>query len=156
MCELKSIRLSNSGLHGMNPVKDKRGFSLLELLVGICLLSIGIMALATLQSRGIRGNDLGNRTSQALTLAQGQLEQLVSLASGGNFPLSTPNPNPFPDPNNPIDETGIGGGIFTRSWQVQNDTPVPDVQTITITVSWTDIVGRHNVTLNGLITSESH
>jgi type IV pilus assembly protein PilV len=155
-CELKSISLSNDRLHRVDLVQDKGGFSLLELLVGICLLSIGIMALATLQSRGIRGNDMGNRTTEAIALAQDQLEQLVNSATSGNFPLSIPNPNPFSDPNNPIDGTGSGGGIFTRSWEIQNDTPVPDAQTILLTVSWTDIVGQHIVTINSVITSDSY
>jgi type IV pilus assembly protein PilV len=155
-CELKSISLANKRLHRVHLLEDKRGFSLLELLVGICLLSIGIMALATLQSRGIRGNDIGNRTTEAIALAQDQLEQLVNSAGAGNFPLSIPNPNPFPDPNNPTNGTGSGGGIFTRSWEIQNDTPIPDSQTILLTVSWMDIIGQHSVTVNSVITSDSY
>ncbi len=142
----------------MNLVKDKRGFSLLEVLIAICLLSIGILGLVTLQSRSIRGNDLGNRTTQAVALAQDQVEQLITSASGGNFPLSIPNPNPFPDANNPIDETGTGGsgGIFTRAWEIEDPGPVPNSQNIIVRVGWTDIVGQHNVTVNGVITSDSY
>jgi prepilin-type N-terminal cleavage/methylation domain-containing protein len=140
----------------MNLIKDRRGFSLLEVLIAVSLLGIGIMALATLQSRGIRGNDLGNRTTQAVALAQDQVEQLINSGSGGNFPLSIPNPNPFPDPNNPIDETGSGGGIFTREWEIEDPGPVPNSQNIIVTVGWTDIVGQHNVTVNGVITADSY
>jgi prepilin-type N-terminal cleavage/methylation domain-containing protein len=97
----------------MNPVIDKRGFSLLELLIAICLLSIGMMALATLQSRGIRGNDLANRTTQAIALAQDKLEELVNTSTSTTLAAGSTN-----DPNNPVDETGSNGGVFTRSWDV--------------------------------------
>ncbi|MGD8513785.1 MAG: hypothetical protein PVG85_07535, partial [Deltaproteobacteria bacterium] len=110
----------------------------------------------TLQSRGIRGNDLGNRTTQAIALAQDQVEQLIHSASGGNFPLAAPSPNPFPDANNPMRETGATGGIFTRTWQLQDNTPVTDAQTITVTVSWNDLIGQHQVIETGVITADGY
>jgi len=148
---LKSISLSNHRLDYMNLVKDKKGFSLLEVLIATCLLGIGIMALATLQARGIRGNDLGNRTTQAIALAQDKLEELVNTSTSTTLAAGSTD-----DPSNPIDETGSNGGVFTRSWDVQNDTPVTDAQTIAITVTWNDITGQHNVTMNGVITSDSY
>lgn len=51
---------------------------MLEVLVAITILGIAIMGLASLQSWGIRGNDLGNRTSQAIALAQDKLEELIN------------------------------------------------------------------------------
>jgi prepilin-type N-terminal cleavage/methylation domain-containing protein len=143
-------------MHNMNLLHDKQGFSILEVLIGICLLAIAMMGLATLQSRGIRGNDLGNRTTQAIALAQDQLEQLIHSASGGNFPLAAPSPNPFPDANNPITETGAAGGIFTRTWRLQHNTPVTNAQTITVNVSWSDLVGDHQVTETGVITADGY
>ena len=126
------------------------------MLIGICLLSIGILGLISLQSRGIRGNDLANRTTQAIGLAQDQLEQLITSASGDNFPLSIPNPNPFPDANNPIDETGTGGGIFTREYEIEDPGPITNSQNIIVRVGWADIVGQHNVTVSGIVTSDSY
>ena len=140
----------------MNLLQDKQGFSMLEVLIAICLLAIAMMGLATLQSRGIRGNDLGNRTTQAIALAQDQLEQLIHSASGGNFPLAVPSPNPFPDVNNPITETGAAGGVFTRTWQLQDNTPITDAQTITVSVTWSDPMGDHQVTETGVITADGY
>lgn len=144
---MKSIRLSNHSLHDMNLVKDKRGFSLLEVLIAASLLGIGIMALATLQARGIRGNDLGNRTTQALALAQDKLEELINTSRTQTITAGS---------ESNIYETGSGGGIFSRSWAVQNNTPVTDAQTIAVTVTWNDIIGQHNVTVNGVITSDAY
>ncbi len=143
-------------MHNMNLLQNKQAFSMLEVLIAICLLAIVMMALATLQSRGIRGNDLGNRTSQAIALAQDQLEELIHSASGGNFPLPVPSPNPFPDANNPMSETGAAGGIFTRTWQLQDNIPVTDAQTITVTVTWNDLIGQHQVIETGVITADGY
>jgi type IV pilus assembly protein PilV len=132
----------------MNLLTNKKGFTILEVLIAITLLAIGMMALATLQSSGIRGNDLGNRTTQALALAQDKLEELINAdAIGQAIGAGT---------DNNIDETGSAGGIFSRSWLVQTDVPAPNEDTIVITVSWNDVIGQHNVTTSGVITSDSY
>ena len=146
----------NPSSHNMTWLGNKKGFTLIEVLIAVCLLAIAMLGLATLQSRGIRGNDVGNRTSQAIALAQDQLEQLIHSASGGNFPLAAPSPNPFPDANNPISETGVAGGIFTRTWQLADPGPVANSQTITVTVSWNDLIGQHTVTETGVITADGY
>ena len=135
----------------MNRLTDKKGFSILEILVAITILGIGIMGLATLQSRGIRGNDLGNRTSQAIALAQDKLEELINTSRSTTFPAGTTN-----DTNNPVDETGSGGGMFTRSWKIQDDTPVTNAETVGVTVGSNDIGRQHNIAVNGIITSDSY
>lgn len=133
----------------MNLCKDSKGFSMLEVLIAICLLSIGIMGLATLQSRGIRGNDLGNRTTQAIALAQDKLEELINDYATdddhdeGSLVVGT--------------ENNIGAdGIFTRVSAVQTDIPVTDSHTIDVTVSWNDIIGQHRVIVNGVISSDGY
>lgn len=131
----------------MNLLTNKKGFTLLEVLIAILLLAIGMMALATLQSSGIRSNDLGNRTTQALALAQDKLEELINAdAIGQTIAAGTDN----------IDETGSAGGIFSRTWLVQPDVPAPDQDTLAITVTWNDIIGQHNVTVSGVITFDSY
>ena len=86
----------------MNLLTNKKGFTILEVLIAISLLAIGMMALATLQSSGIRGNDLGNRTTQALALAQDKLEELINAdAIDQTIAAGT---------DNNIDETGNAGG----------------------------------------------
>ena len=109
------------------------------------------MALVSLQSRGIRGNDLANRTTQALNLAQIKMEEFIHRSRTEVFAAGTTI-----DPGNPINETETGAGNFYRSWTFQDDTPVPFARTITVTVTWSDIMGQHNVTLNNIITDDSH
>ena len=138
----------------MNLLKDKVGFSLVEVLIAIFLLSIAIMAMATLQSRGIHSNNLANRTTEAATLAQFKLEEFIhrtSATAGETFAAGTTQ-----DPDNPIDEMGDAGGIFTRSWTFTNDSPVPNAQELVITVTWNDVMGLHRAVARGIITSQSY
>ncbi len=138
----------NNRCFSVNLFEDNRGFTILEVLISICLLSIAMMGLATLQSRGIRGNDLGNRTTQAVALAQDKAEELIN-DNATDLAIAAGN-----DAN--IDETGSAGGIFTRTWTIQTDTPVTNSDTVTVTVTWNDIVGLHTVTVNSVISSDSY
>jgi type IV pilus assembly protein PilV len=134
----------------MAPLLNQKGISMLEVLISVVILTVAILGMATLQSRGIRGNDLGNRTSQAVALAQEKLEELIDTSRDTTLATGTTN-----DANNPIDETGVSGGVFTRNWNVQNG-PISDAQTVTVAVSWTDIMGQHNVSVDGVITGEGY
>jgi type IV pilus assembly protein PilV len=150
---LKSISQSNDGWHPMNLAKEKLGFSLVEVLIAICVLSIAMMGLATLQSRCIRSNDLANRTTQATNLAQVKLEELIfRSAEGEHFDegVTDDDENPV---SVPADEAGA---IFTRSWEFADDTPVPNARTITVTVIWNDIMGQHSVEVDAVITTDSY
>lgn len=137
----------------MNLVKDRRGFTLVEVLIAICVLSIALMGLATLQSRCIRSNDLARRTTQAAALAQIKLEELIFRdAADETFAAGFTD-----DPDNPISVPGDEeGAIFSRSWEFYDDTPVPNARTIEIQVSWNDIMGQHSVGVEGVITSDSY
>ncbi len=54
------------------------GFTLLEVIIGISILTIGLLAVASMQSAAIRGNQLGYRVTEGTTLAQDRLEWLLS------------------------------------------------------------------------------
>jgi Tfp pilus assembly protein PilV len=128
--------------------RNNDGFGIVEVLIAIFLLAVAMLGLVTLQSRGIRGNDLGNRTSQAIALAQDKVEDLINdNATGQTLAAGT---------DTDIDETGSAGGIFDRNWQIQNDTPVTNSQTLVVTVTWNDIGGNHTVTMNGIVSSDGY
>jgi len=139
----------NPGSHNMRWLRDKKGFTLIEVLIATCLLAIAMLGLATLQSRGIRGNDLGNRTTQAIALGQDKLEELINdyatdeNHNEGALVVGT--------------ENNIGtDGRFTRVSSVQTDTPVTDAHTIEVRVTWNDRFGQHRVVETGVITADGY
>lgn len=118
----------------------EKGFTLIEVLIAISVFSIGILAVAAMQGSATRGNRLGNELTQATVLAQMQIEELKGADTGDpvdclvGLPTGLPIGN-YNDANNPIDETGANGGIFTRSWVVAANTACSRL--VTVTVAWT-------------------
>jgi type IV pilus assembly protein PilV len=105
------------------------GFSFIELMIAMAILSMGMLAALTMHLGSARNNTKGNIYTQANMLAKAQVETLknqdvLTLAAGG----------PYSDPNNPINADGQPGGIYTRSWTI--DTLGTDARRITVTVQW--------------------
>jgi type IV pilus assembly protein PilV len=57
----------------------KKGFSLIEVLVGLVFLAIGLLAIASLQVTSVRGNFFSHNLMQATYAAQDRLEFLKNL-----------------------------------------------------------------------------
>ena len=110
--------------------KESKGFTLIEVLVALVILSISLLALAGLMVTTTRNNAAGGNLTEAATFAQDMLERLrVSPLSA--IPLNVTTTD------NPVGATGI---TYTRSWIAVPNTPAPNntLDTITITVSWID------------------
>ena len=126
---MKNIRKVFSKKKACN---NQSGFTLLEVLIAISILTVGLLGVAQMQIMGIKGNYFSGNTTAALSLAEEKMEDLLGksytdaeLASGNN-----------PDANNPIDETGQAGGIYSRMWTVTDNTPIIDTKEVTVSVSW--------------------
>jgi type IV pilus assembly protein PilV len=101
---------------------NKKGFSLIEVLVALVILSIAILATAGLMVTTTKNNSFGNNMTEAATLAQDKMEELLVTPWGD---ISTNN-----------DEVpGSTGFRFTRNWNVAD---AGLLKTITVTVHWDD------------------
>jgi type IV pilus assembly protein PilV len=110
----------------------KKGFTLIEVLIGLIILAIGILAIAGMQITSLVGTSFSNNLTQASVLAQDRLEFLKGL------PLDDVRLNTgiYPDPPNI--------GVFTRSYAATRN-PNPNFVTITYTVSWLEKGVTHTV-----------
>ncbi len=64
----------------MKKSKSKQeGFTLIEVLMGIMILSIGIFALSSLQTFAIQGNASASRITESTAWASGQAEQIYAM-----------------------------------------------------------------------------
>ena len=59
--------------------KGSRGFTLIELMISVCIMAIAFAGLATMQIACINGNSIASNLTTAITLAQDQMEALNSL-----------------------------------------------------------------------------
>lgn len=60
-------------------MRNNEGYTLIEILIAIAILSIGLLAIATMQVSSIRVNDTARRMTRRATIAQDRLEYLMSL-----------------------------------------------------------------------------
>jgi len=117
---------------------NRKGFTLLELLIGLVILSVGLLALAQMQLVAIKRNSFAQKLTQATVLAQGKLESLIGM---GYAQVTASDPQP---------ETLSGG--FTRTWSKQNNVPSNGMVTVTVSCSWNDERGNpHSVSISTII-----
>lgn len=82
--------------------KDREaGFTLLEVIVAISILSVGLLAVASMQTAAIRGNDTAYRVTESVTWAQDRLEFLLALPYDDTaLSLGTDKADPMTSPPN--------------------------------------------------------
>ena len=115
------------------PLKT-RGFTLIEVLVALVILSVALLALAGLMVRTTRNNSFGGHMTEAATFAQDKLEELkavswLTLVPGSDL------------------KTGSNGIDYTRSWDVTTNA---NLKTITMTINWNDQTS-HSINLLSVI-----
>jgi prepilin-type N-terminal cleavage/methylation domain-containing protein len=137
-------------MNGLTPrqeaCRQERGFTLVETLIAMMILTIALLGIAAavgLQSGGIAASlpwgqaavSRGEFVSTATFLAQERLEQLkrltYSLTAGDAFGAD-PIPAGFPD-ENPV----AGFPSFSRQVRVTTGVPAANIKTVTVTVTFT-------------------
>lgn len=115
--------------------KSENGFTLVEILVAVTLILIALLAAAQLQIMTIFTNTASHERTTAITLAQDKLESLRTI------PFSQIGSSPLSDTV----------GIYTRTWQVENNTPAQNMARVTVTVTWKNKqVQAQSIIANGL------
>jgi len=126
----------------MNSMKSK-GFSLIEVLIALIILSIAFLGLAGLMIQTTRNNSFGGRITEAATFAQDKLEELrattwLAITPGSDLINSNGEVKPWVPPSNLTSNKD-----FARKWTVDPNAVIapytePTLNTITITVNWKD------------------
>jgi len=121
-------------------VTGDSGFSLIELLIAMCVLAIGMLAAASMQYSAVRNNTTGNTATQANMLAKATLEMLKSQ----DIESSALAVGDYVDPS-PVDASGNPGGIYNRTWRI--DPLGASTRRISVTVAWTKFGSTRQVTM---------
>jgi prepilin-type N-terminal cleavage/methylation domain-containing protein len=108
---------------------ENKGFTLMEVLIAIVVLSVALLALAGLQIISIQGNSFGNRMTEAMTLAKDLMEERKNTEWEHIGEAS----------DNHQGDSGI-----TYHWAC-SVTQSGKMKTVTVTVTWEN--GIHSVAL---------
>ena len=136
------------------------GFTLVEVLIGLSILTVGILGVATMQISAIRGNNFSDSTTTALILAEQKMEDLLSK-NYDDGDLNNVNPDndnildslTLIDHNERVDENGETNntsGYFRRIWNIDDDNPFNGNKTIRVIVTWPHNLNQHKVFLSSI------
>jgi type IV pilus assembly protein PilV len=121
-------------------IREKRGFSLIEVMIGIIFLAIGLLAVAGMQATSVRGNFFSNNVMLATYVAQDRLEFLKSL------PLTSAQLSPgqtYNDGTTQVSSDGFKSLVFNRSYTVTTvANPNGNYLRIDYVVTWNDGVNH--------------
>ena len=118
---------------GKWPLKNKKGYMMVEALIAIAIFSVGFMAVATLVFSSSRNNITGNILTQANMLAREKMEELKSTTDLTELDIpATPE---------------TIGGIFTRTWTASDPLTSGTSREIQVTVSWVSKGQNRNVVM---------
>ncbi|MGA0612997.1 type IV pilus modification PilV family protein [Caldimonas sp. KR1-144] len=154
-----------NGLMKRGMRKGSRGFTLVEALVALLVLSFGMLAIAGFQLALTRGADVAKQRAEAVRLAQAKLEELRSFGSLSTTTgmvdytedlVSSTSPETFTDSTTYETNT-----TFRRSWTVTRSDGTTaaastDVQKwIAVTVEWADRSATSSTDYNQSVTLRS-
>ncbi|MGH8397364.1 MAG: type IV pilus modification protein PilV [Gammaproteobacteria bacterium] len=153
----------------MNKTPASSGFSLLEVLIALVILSVGLLGIAGLMSTSLKSNDSAYMQSQATVLAYNMIDRMRANMTGTiglTYNVAMPA---TPAPSGSTACTGAGAGCASPAlaayniaqWEYDLATALPQgrgaintvpnggVYTVTIKVLWND--SRANQALGGTL-----
>jgi len=108
----------------LNPLLKPKGFTLIEVLVALVILSFSLLGLAGLMVSTTKNNSFGSHMTEAATFAQDKLEELRAVKWENLI-----------DGNHTDQQGGSTGINYTRNWNVTTN---GSLKTITTSVNWND------------------
>jgi type IV pilus assembly protein PilV len=106
--------------------RNRKGFTLVEVLVGLVILAVGLLAIAGMLVTSVKGNYFSSHLTQASYIAQDRLEFLK------NLPIDNGALDAGAHAELPVTVSGLD---FNRSYTVAVNGAL---KTITYTVTWND------------------
>lgn len=142
----------------MKLLKNQNGFSLIEAMIAMVVLTVGLLAVGLLQIGAIKGNTNAISRSDGVAIAQTVLDELRSrpiddtlLNTGANLNAGQPAGNTLPTAANiaaadhsgdeifPTNQfTSQNGQTYTVLWNVLDNIPVTGAKTVRVFVYWND------------------
>jgi prepilin-type N-terminal cleavage/methylation domain-containing protein len=107
------------------PLIPADGFTLIEVMIALVIMSIGLTALAAVQISAIRGNAFSKRMTTAVSIAEARMEQIKNGSYASIIPESAIQ----------VTQSNMN---FTRQVAVTNNSPLANTKTINVTVSWSE------------------
>ena len=116
----------------------EEGFTLIEIMITLVIISIGLMALSGLQVNAIRGNVFSKRLTTAVSIGEEKLEQIKNTSYA----------NIQSESSTQINKSNMN---FTRQVTVINNTNPANTKSVKVTVTWTQGSKSYAVPISTLL-----
>ncbi|HEU4344876.1 MAG TPA: prepilin-type N-terminal cleavage/methylation domain-containing protein [Candidatus Binatia bacterium] len=109
--------------------KSQGGFTLIEMLVAVLVLTIGLLGTAGLTAQVVQGNFFSKNITSATVIAQTQLESVQNKGYAGATTASF---------SSAAASVNMGGVSFSRTTTIAENSPASNMKTVTVTVTWNE------------------
>jgi type IV pilus assembly protein PilV len=133
---------------GAKSGKGERGFTLLEILFAIGILTFGILAIASMQVSSMWGNAFARDVTEASTWAGDEIEKLITLSwddplledtdGDGVAGLDDQGFDNDPATQSDSDQAPVTQGPYTIYLNVADDVVIDDTKSLSVIVTWTN------------------
>jgi Tfp pilus assembly protein PilV len=140
-------------------VIGQQGAALLEILFANFIVVTTLLGLSGMTVMVMQSNSSSDLRDTAINLAQDKLEELKNalFTSSVLADVNTSNNSDLESTSNVdyqvtnINELGKPGGIFTRTWNIADNTPKAGMKTLVVIVTWADRQGSHRVSFRTIL-----
>jgi prepilin-type N-terminal cleavage/methylation domain-containing protein len=129
----------------LTELSGNQGFTLIETMIAMTILTIGMLSVAGLQVRSTQGNTSANRSTRGFIWCSDRIEVLKNLPYTDPALTGTPGKQGYSLPktadgidndyDGQIDEAGEDGDIDLL-YTVEDDVVEPNTKKIEVTVTW--------------------
>ncbi len=110
--------------------RREAGFSFIDVMLALVILTFGVLGLADLQVIASSGNKASQGLTTAAALGQAKLEAIKNTLYA----------NIVAEAATPV--TAADGSTYTRTVTVATDSPVVNTKTVTVTITWLDSANK--------------
>lgn len=141
---------------------DAKGFTLVEILVGITIFMFGMLGVVALLTASVRDNAFSGNLSEASMLAASKLEVLMARAytdsdlvdtdgdGGGGISDADCGPaDGCPTAADGMNAAQGKNGIYTVYWNIEDNSPMASCKKINVIVRWNDRDNARQMTVCG-------
>ena len=124
-------------MKNLNKRKNKtndRGFTLIEVMIGLTIFTIGILGVMSMHLTSMQGDDSSRGFTEATNIALDQMENMMLTPYANLTSQAT---------------TTIGEG-YRVSWTISENTSW-EVKTVNMTIEWTDAKQTRSLNFNHMI-----
>lgn len=114
----------------------EKGFTLVEVIIAISILSFGLLAVASMQITAIMGNYLSGNLTEASALAGDRMEKLLLMG--------------YSEPDLDAGDHSDSRDFYTISWNVAENATFNNTKTVNVIVTWTQGSSQKTFVMQGI------